>query len=68
MLHQTFLILKKKKKKPLATLAFSIQHLMARTILTQGWKVDNQFETVERLGNNLTQRPKVEDQNGILTF
>jgi hypothetical protein len=31
-----FNIKKKKKKKPLATSAFSIQHLTAMTILTQG--------------------------------
>ena len=61
----TFLILKKKKNQPLATSAFSIQHLTARTILTQGWKVEDQFDTIERLGTNLTQRPKVEDQSGI---
>ena len=35
---------------------------MAKTILTQGWKVEDQFDTVERLMTNLTQRPKVEDQ------
>ena len=58
---QIFLI----KKKMLATSAFSIQHLTARTILTQGWKVEDQFDTVERLETNLTRRPKVEDQNGI---
>ena len=45
--------------------SFSIQHLTARTILTQGWKVDSQFDTVEKLGTNLTQRLKVEDQNSI---
>ena len=64
--RHTFLILKKKKKnQPLATSAFSIQHLTARTILTQGWKVEDQFDTIERLGTNLTQRPKVEDQSSI---
>ena len=46
-------------------LAFFIQYLTARSILTQGWKVEDQFDTVERLGINLTQRPKVEDQNDI---
>ena len=45
--------------------AFSIQHLTANTILIQGWKVEDQFDTVERLETNLTQKPKVEDQNGI---
>ena len=44
MLHQTFLTLKK-KKKPLATSAFSIQHLTVMSILVQGWKVENQFDT-----------------------
>ena len=58
MSRQTFLIL---KKIPLATLAFSIQHLTAKTILTQVWKVEDQFDTVERLGTNLTQKPKVEN-------
>ena len=58
---QIFLI----KKKMLATSAFSIQHLTTMTILTQGWKVEDQFDIVERLGTNLTRRPKVEDQNGI---
>ena len=42
------------QKRPLATSAFSIQHLTARTILTQGWKVNDQFDTVERLRTNLT--------------
>ena len=51
--------------KPLAMSAFSIQHLTANTILTQGWKVEDQFDTVKKLGTNLTQRPKVKDQNGI---
>ncbi len=45
--------------------AFSIQHLMVRTILTQGQKVKDQFDTIERLGTNLTQSLKVEDQNSI---
>ena len=36
-----------------------------RNILTRGWKVEDQFDTVERLVTNLTQKPKVEDQNGI---
>ena len=49
------------KKQLLTTSAFSIQYLMAKTILTQGWKVEDQFDTVEKLGTNLTQRPKVED-------
>ncbi len=43
---------------------FFIQHLMTMTILTQDWKVEDQFDTIERLQTNLTQRPKVEDQNG----
>ena len=42
------------KNKTLATLAFFIQHLTKMTILTQGWKVEDQFDTVERLGTNLT--------------
>jgi hypothetical protein len=54
----TFLIL----KKLLATLAFSIQYLTAKTILTQGWKVKDQFDTIERLETNLTQEPKIENQ------
>jgi hypothetical protein len=33
---QIFLILKKKKKKTLATSAYSIKNLTAKTILTQG--------------------------------
>ena len=41
---------------------FSIHHLTVRTILTQGWKVEDQFDTIERLGTNLTQRLKVEDK------
>ena len=45
--------------------AFSIQHLTTMTILTQGCKVEDQFDTVERLWINLTQSSKVEDQNGI---
>ena len=44
---------------------FFIQHLTVRTILTQGWKVDDQFDTVKTLETNLTQKPKVKDQNGI---
>ena len=32
------------------------------TILTQGCKVEDQFDTVERLKTNLTQGPKVEEQ------
>ena len=43
----------------------SIQHLTAKTILTQGWKVEDQFDTIERLKTNLTQKPKIDDQNGI---
>ena len=35
-------------------LVFSIQHLTTMTILIQGWKVKDQFDTVERLGTNLT--------------
>ena len=46
-------------------LTFSIQHLTAMTILTQGWKVEDQFNTIEKLGTNLTQKPKIEDQNNI---
>ncbi len=53
------------KNKQLATSALSIQHLTAMTILTQDWKVEDQFDTVESLGTNLTQRLKVEDQNSI---
>ena len=44
---------------------FFIHHLTAMTILTQGWKVEDQFDTVERLGTKLTQMLKVKDQNGI---
>ena len=53
------------KNKPLVTSVFFIQHLTVRTILTQGWKVENQFNTDERLGTNMTQRSNIEDQNGI---
>ena len=53
------------KNKPLITSAFSIQHLMVRTILTQGWKVEDQFNTIKKLETNLTQMSKVEDQNDI---
>ena len=45
--------------------AFSIQHLTVKTILTQDWKVEDQFDTVEKLRTNLIQKPKVEDQNDI---
>jgi hypothetical protein len=62
MPRHNFLIL---KKKIVSHINFSIQHLTAITILTQGLKVEDQFDTVERLGTNLTQDPKVEDQNGI---
>ena len=55
----------KVKNKPLAMSAFSIQYLRVRIILTHGWKVEDPFDTVKRLGTNLTQRPKIEDQNGI---
>ena len=34
------------------------------TILTEGWKVEDQFDTLEMLGTNLTQKLKVEDKNG----
>jgi hypothetical protein len=51
------------KKNLLAMSVFFIYHLTTRTILTQGSKVEDQFDTIERLGTNLTQRPKVEDQN-----
>ena len=57
--------IKKKKKKLLAMSVFFIHHLTAMTILTQGWKVEDQFDTVERLGTKLTQMLKVKDQNGI---
>ncbi len=50
------------KKKMLATLGFSIQHITARIILTQSWKVEDQFDIVEKLETNLTQSPEVEDQ------
>ena len=53
------------KNKPLAMLVFSIQHLTTRIILTQYWKIEDQFDTLKMLGTNLTQKPKVEDQNGI---
>ena len=53
------------KNKQLVTSVLSIQHLTARTILTQGWKVEDRFDTVESLGINLIQRLKVEDQNNI---
>ena len=55
----------KVKNKPLVMSAFSIQYLTIMIILTHDGKVEDQFDTVERLGTNLTQRPKVEDQNGI---
>jgi hypothetical protein len=35
------------------------------TILTPDRKVEDQFDTVERLGTNLKQKSKVEDQNDI---
>ena len=38
---------------------FFIYHLSAMTILTQGWNVEDQFDTVERLGTKLTQMLKV---------
>ena len=63
MTRQTFFF--KIKNKQLATLAFSIQHLMVKAILTQGRKVEDQFDTIERLGTNLIQSPKVKDQNSI---
>ncbi len=44
---------------------FSTQHLTAMAISTQSGKVENKFDTVERLETNLTQRPKVEDQYDI---
>ena len=53
------------KNKPLATSTFFIQYLTAMTILTEDWKVKDQFDTVERLRTNLTQKLKVEDENGI---
>ena len=53
------------KNKPLITSVFFIQYLTARTILIQGWKVEDQFNTVEKLRTNLTQKLKVEDQNNI---
>ena len=53
------------KNKPLVMSAFFIRHLMAKTILTQGWKVEDQFNTVKMLETNMTQKPKVEDQNSI---
>ena len=62
MPRHNFLIL---KKKLLVTSVFSIQYLTVRIILTQGLKVEDQFDTIERLETNLTQGPKVEDQNGI---
>ena len=39
---------------------FSIQHLTAMAISTQSGKVEDKFDTVERLETNLTQRAKVE--------
>ena len=53
------------KNKPLVTSAYFIQHVTVKTILTQGWKVEDQFDTVERLRTNLTQMLIVEDQKGI---
>ena len=53
------------KNKPLVISVFSIQYLTAKTILTQYWKIEDQFDILEMLGNNLTEKPKVEDQNGI---
>ena len=55
------------KNKLLTISVFSIQHLTVRIILTQDLKVEDQFNIFERLETNLTQMPKVEDQNGILT-
>ena len=43
MSHHNFYI--KKKKELLATSSFSIQNLTAKTILTQCWKVEDQFNT-----------------------
>ena len=43
------------KINTLAMLAFCIHYLTTKTILTQGWKIDDQFDTVERLWTNLTQ-------------
>ena len=51
-------------------LVFFIQHLTTMTILAQGWKVDwlrTNFDIIERLGTNLIQKSKVEDQSGIYT-
>ena len=46
-------------------LAFSIQYLTTMIILTQDWKIEDQFDTAVRLWTNLTQEPKIENQNGI---
>ena len=35
------------------------------TILTHGLKIEDKFDIIERLGTNLRQMPKVEDQNDI---
>ncbi len=57
--RQTFL---KLKIKPLATSAFSIQHLTVRTILTQGWKVEDQFDTRLKGWGPIWHSWKVRDQ------
>ena len=62
MLGKIFLIFKKKKMVN----HVSIFHpTPTKTIWTQGWKVEYQFDTIKRLETNFTQMPKVEDQNGI---
>ena len=43
--------------KPLTSSVFFIHHLTVRIILTQWWKVKDQFDTVERLRTILTQIP-----------
>ena len=51
MAHQPFLYL----NKIVSTSVIFINHLIAITILTQRQKIDDQFDTVERLRIILTQ-------------
>ena len=53
------------KNKPLVTSVFSIQQLTVRTNLTQARKIEDQFNTVEKLETTLIQKLKIKDQNNI---
>ena len=47
---------------PFATLSISIQKITALTKLTRHWKVKNQIDTTERLGNKLKYGVRDRDQ------